>query len=305
MWVSLKDLPTLGAFLRLWGNEQHDLHEFLSRFLQWIQPRCVNSSWRRIVQEKGKILSKGQGSPYNPPTLSAPANTEKIELQHLVDSWTEYMGMQTTFTACSRLACLHIDRFALDHQGRPLKREWDTEINPTVWPPTQAEEELGFTHKPFTVVAAVAHQERDAAGHLQAVGLSAQRWLMFNDLQEAQVMGPTPPRTSEWIFVWLARDDSVELGLNRFGLTGTDLFPRTLATLYELHQMKLENYPEDVLARLRSFCSICGKLVVSHDALKKHARLRHSELGQVIKVDQFMQEHRDCANLPCHGCGAC
>ena len=215
------------------------------------------------------------------------------------------MGMQTTFTACSRLACLHIDRFALDHQGRPSKQEWDLEVNPTVWLPIQAEEELGFTHKPYTVVAAVAHRGNDAEGHLQAVGLSAQGWMLFNDLQEAQVMGPTPPRTSEWVFVWLARDDSVELGLNRFGLTGTDLFPRALATLYEQHQMKLENYPEEVLARLRSFCSVCGKLVVSHDALKKHVRLRHSELGQVIRVDQFMQEHRDCANLPCHGCGAC
>lgn len=144
------------------------------------------------------------------------------------------------------------------------------------------------------------HQGQDAAGHLQAQG-----WLLFNDLQEAQVMGSTPARTSEWIFIWLARDDSVELGLNKFGLTGTDLFPRALATLYEMHQMKLECYPEDVLSRLRSYCSICGELVVSHDALKKHARLRHSELAHVIKVDQFMQEHRDCANLPCHGCGAC
>ena len=128
---------------------------------------------------------------------------------------------------------------------------------------------------------------------------------MFNDLQEAQVMGSTPPRTSEWIFVWLARDDSVELGLNRFGLTGADLFARTLDTLYEQRQMKMEKYPEQVLERLRSFCSMCGKLVVSHDALKRHAQLRHSELGQVIEVDQFMQENRDCANLPCHGCGAC
>ncbi|CAK9105377.1 unnamed protein product [Durusdinium trenchii] len=107
--------------------------------------------------------------------------------------------------------------------------------------------------------------------------------------------------TSEWIFVWLARDDSVELGLNRFGLTGADLFARTLDTLYEQRQMKMEKYPEQVLERLRSFCSMCGKLVVSHDALKRHAQLRHSELGQVIEVDQFMQENRDCANLPCHG----
>lgn len=105
MWVSLKDLPTLGA---------HDLHEFLSRFLQWIRPLCVNSSWRRIAQEGGVILSKDQGAPYNPPTLSAPEHTGKIELQHLADSWTEYMGAQT-FSACSRLACLHLDRFALDH----------------------------------------------------------------------------------------------------------------------------------------------------------------------------------------------
>ena len=62
MWVSLKDLPMLGGFLRSWGSEQHDLHEFLSKFLQWIQPRCVNSSWRRIVQEMGSISLKDQGA---------------------------------------------------------------------------------------------------------------------------------------------------------------------------------------------------------------------------------------------------
>lgn len=60
--------------------------------------------------------------------------------------------MQTTFSACGCLACLRIDRYALDHSG---KMDWELEVNHRVWLPIQPE--VGRVHQPFIVVAAVAH----------------------------------------------------------------------------------------------------------------------------------------------------
>ena len=65
---------------------------------------------------------------------------------------------------------------------------------------------------------------------------------MFNDLVEAQVVGSQPPLTDSWVFVWLAREDAVDLGLGRFGPLGTDTFPRTIATLHQQHAMHMERY---------------------------------------------------------------
>ena len=45
------------------------------------------------MQEGDVILIKDQGDPRNPPTVSAPDHTEKIELQALVDIWHDYLHM--------------------------------------------------------------------------------------------------------------------------------------------------------------------------------------------------------------------
>ena len=66
VWISLKDLPGFGEFLRPWGEGQQDLHEFLGKFLEWIKPLC---SWQRIVQEGEEIRITDRGAPHNPPTL--------------------------------------------------------------------------------------------------------------------------------------------------------------------------------------------------------------------------------------------
>ena len=288
MWISLKDLPGFGEFLRPWGEGQQDLHEFLGAFLEGEEIRITD-----------------RGAPHNPPTLSAPANTVETDLQTLVDSWTHYLGMQTTFHASGRLACLHLDRFAHDHQGHLRKCCWNLEVNARIWLPIQGDKKLTFEQHSYIVVAAVSHKGQDEAGHLQAIGLSAQGWIVFNDLVEAQVVGSQPPLTDNWIFVWLAREDAVDLGLGRFGLLGTDTFPRTIATLHQQHAMHMERYPEAVLTRLRSHCSVCGKLTTSHEALCRHVSLRRPELSEMLKIDDFLQTHQETANIPRHGCTAC
>lgn len=58
---------------------QQDLHEFLGQFLKWTKPSCVNGSWKQVAQEGDLILIKDQGDPHNPPPVSAPDHTEKIE----------------------------------------------------------------------------------------------------------------------------------------------------------------------------------------------------------------------------------
>ena len=132
-------------------------------------------------------------------------------------------------------------------------------------------------------------------------GLSAQGWLLFKDLREAQVIGAQPPLTDSWIFVWLAREHCTDLGLGRFGMLGIDTLPRTVVSSMN----SVWKPPGGILSKLRSHCCLCGKLIVSHDALRRHVNLRHPEMAQILKVDLFLQQHKEVSNLPCTGCEAC
>ena len=91
--------------------------------------------------------------------------------------------MQTTFSACSRLACLRIPGSLRE-----------LEVNHRVWLPIHPEVNLGCVHQPFIFVAAVAHHGIDEAGHLQALGLGA-GWMMFDDLRGSGCCIRTAPET--------------------------------------------------------------------------------------------------------------
>lgn len=211
--VSLKDMPAFSEFLRPWGEGQQDLHEFLSQFVAWIKPPCVNSSWRRIAMEGELIQIRDRGH-HIIHRLSALQITRK---RLTCNPWTHYLS---TCMSSFGSICLGSLRSA-------------------------TKEGLG------------AHHGLDGAGHLQATGLSTQGWMLFDDLKEAKVMGSHPPMTSQWIFVWLASED-------------------------KQHNLKFECYPEDVLSRLRAFCCACGRLVVSHEALKNSGTLNSFRLCRLI-----------------------
>ena len=168
-------------------------------------------------------------------------------------------------------------------------------MNARIWLPIQGDKKLTFEQHSYIVVAAVSHKSQDEAGHLQAIGLSAQGWIVFNDLVEAQVVGSQPPLTDSWIFVWLAREDAVDLGLGRF-----TPFPGPLSRCIS-NTPCMERYPEAVLTRLRSHCSVCGKLIISHEALCRHVSRRHPELSEMLKKLQtyraMVAQHVPCCPL--------
>ena len=105
VWVTLRAIPAFESFLKSWGPDQHDIGEFHFKFLSWLQPRCVNLEWKRLVQEGAQVLVRD----YNPPTLQAPQTAQKVGLQELIDEWSNYLGMQTTFTAHDQI-CLERPR---------------------------------------------------------------------------------------------------------------------------------------------------------------------------------------------------
>ena len=80
---------------------------------------------------------------------------------------------------------------------------------------------------------------------------------------------------------------------------GTDIFPRQLQEEHTCHGSRFEEYPQDILERLRCHCSICGKLVIDHDGLCKRPEHRG-----VIERDLATQVQIQHSTLPCHACGA-
>ena len=72
VWVTLHAIPAFESFLKSWGSDQQDIGEFHFNFLSWLQPRCVNLEWRRLVQDEDQVLVQDHGDTYNPPTLQAP-----------------------------------------------------------------------------------------------------------------------------------------------------------------------------------------------------------------------------------------
>lgn len=71
---------------------QQDIHEFLIQFLSWLGPTCMDNSWQRRVQEGEQIRTVDHGATFNPPTLSAPAGTNDISLQALIDFLFLWLG---------------------------------------------------------------------------------------------------------------------------------------------------------------------------------------------------------------------
>ena len=168
----------------------------------------------------------------------------------------------------------------------------------SIWLPYQEEHRLGVRHHPYTIVSAIRHSGVDGAGHFRALGRSAMGWVQFDDLKEAVVLDSHAPHTTEWVIIWLIRENAVDFSLWRGSLLGTDIFPR------QLQEEMFEEYPQALLDRLRCHCSICGKLVIDHDGLRKRIKLRHPEHRGVTDRDLATQVQIQRSALPYHACGA-
>ena len=51
------------------------------------------------------------------------------------------------------------------------------------------------------------------------------------------------------------------------------------------HGLTFESYPQEHLDRLRSYCSLCGKLFIAYEGLSRRIRLRHPDHQGVIEKD--------------------
>ena len=195
-------------------------------------------------------------------------------------------------------------RFVLNDQGHAARSFHELDLNEQIWPPYQDEHQLGVRHHPYTIVSAIRHRGADGACHFRALGRSATGWVQFEDLKEAVVLDSHAPHTTEWVIIWLIRENAVDFCLWKGCLLGTDIFPRQLQEEHTCHGRMFEEYPQDLLERLRCHCSICGKLVIDHDGLCKRIKLRHPEHQGVLDRDLTTQVQIQHSTLPCHACGA-
>lgn len=173
-----------------------------------------------------------------------------------------------------------------------------------VWLPRRNDDTLTQAHHPYVVVGAIAHQGDHNSGHLRAIGRGAAGWVTFNDMQEAQLVGADPPMTNQWVCIFLIREDAVDLSLWSHHVVGLDDRCRQLVALHHTHGKQFQQYPSAVKQWLATHCCLCGKLVISHTALTRHVKNRHSRYRQLLQDDWDEQNRRWVSSLPCAACEA-
>lgn len=184
------------------------------------------------------------------------------------------------------------------------KCSWRLDVDELVWLPRQNEDTMTQAHHPYVVVGAIAHQGDRNSGHLRAVGRGAAGWVIFDDMREAQLAGAVPPMTEHWVCIFLIREDAVDLSLWSHHVVGLEDKCCHLASLHHLHGTQFSLYPAQMRHWLTTHCCLCGKLIISHAALVRHVRNRHSSFRAQLQEDWDVQSRRWISSLPCDACGA-
>lgn len=230
-----------------------------------------------------------------------------IHIQELIDSWHTYRGMSTSFQTDSRIIGVHVDRYALDHQGQLCKQAWHLDVVGTVLVPIQPENTLRVNLIEYQVIAGVVHTGGDRCGHLQAVGRTKVGWFLFDDDAEAKLLPDDGALRQHWTFMWLIRVDTQAEVLPRFPVLGHDQRVSTLVS----HLKKLDWTPENHIEHLprelevyfRVHCAACGKVIFNFETLARHLRLKHTALWQNIFTLPAGQISNFCVSqLPCTRC---
>ena len=199
---------------------------------------------------------------------------------------------------------IHIDRFASDDSGAICKQPWSLILPDALLLPFWTDEALHLRWREYTPAAVVMHSGDDASGHLQASLLSPQGWYISEDRRVASIDDPEmSSRLTDIVFVWLIRDDCVDLAAPapcRYGRD--DLALRVARSLHSNNAAQIMS--DETLAHfLRSSCGACGCLIFGAAALRKHIHDVHPGLWlELRRTYQSIMAKFKCYQLPCGLC---
>ena len=157
----LRDQATQ-ALLHGWQCEgQQELLSFTSHFLGWCQPRLVDNTWERKLDEEAQIKCHDQGGKLGPIILTPAAQDKKIlPLQDCVDEWHTQYGMVTALHHVQTCVVLYIEKSQFSPLGVAAKAEWRLQLPPNgvIWLPRFREAgDLAIDHVACQVSSMIVH----------------------------------------------------------------------------------------------------------------------------------------------------
>lgn len=171
--VHLPDVFWFQQILQSWPDEgvQCDPVEFLTHMVKGLAIPEINWSWERRVQLGTEISIRDCGDKFTPITLYIDPELSHagwIRLDSLINSWHNYMGMQTALLQDAPLICLHIDRNIVSGDGRPCKSDHLVGLHGVFSMPCFQDDSLTITWHDYRVISVITHLGTDQAGHCRA-----------------------------------------------------------------------------------------------------------------------------------------
>ena len=96
------------------------------------------------------------------------ADGNRVLLRDMIQDWHDHLGMVTALTTDTDLICVHIERFVRSGPEVITKSNLSVGFHWGCSFPFFTDQSLQVTWKDFQVVAALAHQGEDGAGHYRA-----------------------------------------------------------------------------------------------------------------------------------------
>eukprot|EP00438_Fugacium_kawagutii_P007771 Skav210421 [mRNA] locus=scaffold1573:321634:325260:+ [translate_table: standard] len=221
--VTLEDLSWFQPTLQQWGDihQQGDVGEFVSFFLDHMQPQCVNSPWEKRRMTDTVVQTLEAGTPLSVITLPfADTQTDlpQVPLQFLVTNWHDGEGL-TAYTQWPHFVCLHVDRFQETPTGRTRVRTSIDVSGVTYLPKFAGLDSLDVVWHGYITLAVICHMGDDQAGHCRAA-LSMQpgnMWWLCEDGTTPHVARFSRSMGSFIKVVWMCDvDHYLDLNVGRY-----------------------------------------------------------------------------------------
>lgn len=209
------------------GNDssisQQDAAEFIQHWLQLLKSDAFDMRWEKRLQTAEGVRIMDHHSAYTPICFKfepSHLSMPHIDLTALGTAWHQVDGMCTGLIQASVCLCIHLDRYLQGPNG--LSKCTNSLTHDTeVMLPIFTSEQTDFDHVGYTIVALMAHQGSDAAGHYRTAlkvtpHIMAKthpvNWLLLDDWRSPEPIWALPTWFEQSVTVaWLIRTDMVRL----------------------------------------------------------------------------------------------
>ena len=242
--------------LQCWGQadlaethsriSQQDAAEFIQHWLQLLDTGAFDMRWEKRLKTEDAVRVLDTSVKHTPLCFKYNLQTMLLQTCDLTSHgihWHQDDGMITCLVTASDCLCIHLERNVHGPAGiskcvNPL--QYDTEVSLPIF----IEGSTDFDHVGYTIVAMMAHQGNDGAGHYRTAlkvspcvrdRIDPVSWLLLDDWRDPEPVWNLP----SWFacsvtVIWLVRTDVLHLHV--FRRTAVEESQRALWTLLATNQ---------------------------------------------------------------------